>query len=44
MAEGIQIWSRFPTTSPEQNGALFIRTDYPLKGDLFISAPKLLPS
>ena len=45
IADGIQIWSRFPSFNVNFTGAerLFIRTDYPLKGDLSIPAPKPLP-
>ena len=43
MADGIQIWSRFPSTLPDQNRRSLEPIIDPLKGDLSIPAPKPLP-
>ena len=43
MADGIQIWSRFPSTLPEQNRRSLELIIDPLKGDLSIPSPKPLP-
>ena len=43
MAAEIQIWSRFPSTLPEQNGRSLELIIDPLKADLSIPAPKPLP-
>ena len=43
MAAQIQIWSRFPSTLPEQNGRSLELIIDPLKADLSIPATKPLP-